>query len=90
MEEELEWFILWGPLGSRPDESYRKCDLRPYDVEVMGDALESNRWALNSGPVPSVGPASCAKPVTWGHEGITKLMPQESAQAYASCMVNSA
>lgn len=72
-------------------ESYKeKCDLRPYDVEVVGDALESNRWGLNSGPVPSVGPASCAKPVTWGHEGITKLMPGESTQAYASCMVNSA
>lgn len=66
-----------------PDQNERwklhavKCDLTSCwlrGMVVMWNALESNRLVLNPDPVLSVGRASCSKPVTQGHVGITKRM----------------
>lgn len=69
VEEEWECFVLWDPGQNerwRKPRGGDKCGLRPYDMEVMGNALQSHTWGPNSDPVPSVGRAPCPKPVLWG------------------------
>ena len=46
--------------------------VRPYDMSVMGTALQSNRQGPNSDSVPSVGRAPSSEPVPWGRVGMTK------------------